>query len=61
MGSNHKCVSMPSFHSPVFNIITVNPGSSDRLTAALTSPDSSYDGAQAITGYAVEARNENAL
>ena len=45
------------FNSSVF---PVNPGSSARLSAALASPNSSYDGSEAITAYAEEARNENA-
>ena len=40
---------------------TVNSGASDRLQASYANPNSSYDGADAITVYADEARNENAL
>lgn len=40
---------------------TVNAGASDRLKASYANPNSSYDGADAITIYADEARNENAL
>ena len=39
----------------------VNPGSTTRLNASLTTPNATYDGADAITVFAVEARNENAL
>jgi hypothetical protein len=39
----------------------VNPGASAKLSAALAVPNSSYDGSEAITAYATEARNENAL
>ena len=41
--------------------LSVNPGSSSRLTAALAAPNASYDGSEVITAYGVEARNENAL
>lgn len=41
--------------------IPVNPGSSARLAAALSSANSSYDGTQAMTVFAAEARQENAL
>jgi hypothetical protein len=39
---------------------TVNPGASDRLSAALVSADASYINWQAVTLYGNEARNENA-
>ncbi|KIK00497.1 hypothetical protein K443DRAFT_122793 [Laccaria amethystina LaAM-08-1] len=39
----------------------VNPGASAKLSAALAVPNSSYDGSEAITAYATEARNENAF
>lgn len=39
----------------------VNPGASTRLTTALENPDPTYDGSQAISIFASEARNENAL
>ena len=39
----------------------VHPGASAKLSAALAVPNSSYDGSEAITAYAIEARNENAL
>jgi len=32
-----------------------------RLTASLTAPNATYNGADAITVFAVEGRNENAL
>ncbi|KAJ3570610.1 hypothetical protein NP233_g4289 [Leucocoprinus birnbaumii] len=41
--------------------VTVNPGASSRLTAALASPNASYDGSQAISVYGVEARNQAAF
>lgn len=41
--------------------VTVNPGSSDRLSAGLTLPNATYDGAEATSIYGVEARNENAF
>lgn len=40
--------------------VTVNSGASSRLSAALASPNASYDGSQAISVYGAEARNENA-
>jgi len=45
----------------IFNAKTVNPGSTSRLAASLTTPNATYDGADAITVFAVEARNENGL
>ncbi|KAJ2923986.1 hypothetical protein H1R20_g13109, partial [Candolleomyces eurysporus] len=44
----------------IWTAVSINPGSSGRLTSALAAPNSSYDGAEAITAYGVEARNENA-
>ncbi|CAA7263443.1 unnamed protein product [Cyclocybe aegerita] len=41
--------------------VTINPGTTARLTASISSPNSSYDGTEAITIYATEARNENAF
>ena len=41
-------------------IPSVNPGASSRLTNSLASPNTTYDGSEAITAYAEEARNENA-
>ncbi|KAF8153410.1 hypothetical protein B0H34DRAFT_104331 [Crassisporium funariophilum] len=41
--------------------ISINEGSTARLSASLASPNSSYDGTEAITVFAVEARNENAF
>ncbi|PPR02814.1 hypothetical protein CVT26_009600 [Gymnopilus dilepis] len=41
--------------------ITINAGSTSRLMSSLASPNSSYDGSEAITVFGVEARNENAL
>ncbi|KXN90895.1 Nitrosoguanidine resistance protein SNG1 [Leucoagaricus sp. SymC.cos] len=41
-------------------IVTVNPGASDRLSAALANPNSTYNGREAVTIVATEARNENA-
>ncbi|KAF8965752.1 hypothetical protein BDZ97DRAFT_1810828 [Flammula alnicola] len=41
--------------------ITINEGSTARLSASFTSPNASYNGADAITIFAVEARNENAF
>ncbi|KAF6760350.1 hypothetical protein DFP72DRAFT_103929 [Ephemerocybe angulata] len=48
-------------HEDVWVAISINPESSTRLTAALASPNAAYDGTQAITGYGVEARSENAF
>ncbi|KAG5641494.1 hypothetical protein DXG03_005091 [Asterophora parasitica] len=39
--------------------ITINSGSSARLNASYISPNASYDGSEAITVHAVEARSEN--
>ncbi|KAJ2917992.1 hypothetical protein MD484_g2452, partial [Candolleomyces efflorescens] len=44
----------------IWTAVAINPGSTSRLFAALTAPNASYNGAEAITAYAVEARNENA-
>ncbi|KAF5345082.1 hypothetical protein D9756_011160 [Leucocoprinus leucothites] len=41
--------------------VTVNPGASDRLLSALASPDADYDGSEAVSIFASEARNENAF
>jgi len=41
--------------------IIINPGSTLRLNASLTTPNATYDGADAITVFAIEARNENAF
>ncbi|KIM36235.1 hypothetical protein M413DRAFT_31832 [Hebeloma cylindrosporum] len=41
--------------------IVINPDSSSRLTASLTAPNATYNGADAITVFAVEGRNENAF
>ncbi|KAJ3514420.1 hypothetical protein NLJ89_g2395 [Agrocybe chaxingu] len=41
--------------------VAINPGATARLTASISSPNSSYDGTEAITVYATEARNENAF
>ncbi|KIM42629.1 hypothetical protein M413DRAFT_408539 [Hebeloma cylindrosporum] len=40
--------------------VAVNQGASSRLEASIVNPDPSYNGADAITVYAAEARNENA-
>ncbi|KAH8119235.1 hypothetical protein DFH11DRAFT_1563712 [Phellopilus nigrolimitatus] len=39
--------------------VTVNPGASNNLSAAIASADASYNGSLAVTAYAAEARNEN--
>ncbi|KAI5123660.1 hypothetical protein M0805_001690 [Coniferiporia weirii] len=39
--------------------VTINPGASTNLSAALASADGSYNGSLAVTAYAAEARNEN--
>ncbi|KAJ2921996.1 hypothetical protein H1R20_g15099, partial [Candolleomyces eurysporus] len=44
----------------IWTAVAINPGSTGRLTAALTAPNTSYNGAEVITAFAVEARNENA-
>ncbi|KAJ2922000.1 hypothetical protein H1R20_g15095, partial [Candolleomyces eurysporus] len=44
----------------IWTAVAINPGSTSRLTAALTAPNISYNGAEVITAFAVEARNENA-
>ncbi|CAA7263445.1 unnamed protein product [Cyclocybe aegerita] len=41
--------------------LTINPGTTARLTASIASPNASYNGADAITVFATEARNENAF
>ena len=38
----------------------VNPGASDRLNAAISSANNSYDNSAAVTLWGNEARNENA-
>lgn len=48
-------------HEDAWAAIAINPESSRRLSAALETPDPTYNGAQAITAYAVEARSENAF
>jgi hypothetical protein len=40
--------------------LVVNAGASSRLEASIVNPDPSYNGTEAITVYAAEARNENA-
>ncbi|KAF5369660.1 hypothetical protein D9615_010234 [Tricholomella constricta] len=40
--------------------VAINPGASDRLQASYSTPNATYDGADAITVFAAEARNENA-
>jgi hypothetical protein len=47
----------------VWFAVTVNPGASDALAAALASPqqNTNYTGVSAITGYGEEGRNENAF
>lgn len=51
----------PSSSWTNFNAKTVNSDSSSRLTASLTTPNATYNGTDAITVFAVEGRNENAL
>lgn len=41
--------------------VAIHPEASAKLNAALTIPNSTYDGSEAVTVYAVEARNENAF
>ncbi|PPQ93065.1 hypothetical protein CVT25_011941 [Psilocybe cyanescens] len=41
--------------------ITINEGSSSRLSQSLVAPNATYDGSEAVSIFAVEARNENAL
>ncbi|KAF8802870.1 hypothetical protein BYT27DRAFT_7145655 [Phlegmacium glaucopus] len=41
--------------------VAINKGSTARLSASLTSPNASYNGADAITVFVVEARNEMAF
>ncbi|PAV18859.1 response to drug-related protein [Pyrrhoderma noxium] len=43
----------------VWVAVTINPGASNNLSAAIANADASYDGSNAITAYAAEARNEN--
>lgn len=55
---------MPTFHVPALNAThshPVNANATANLTASYANPDRTYNGSQAITVYAVEARNENAL
>ncbi|KAF9044958.1 hypothetical protein BJ165DRAFT_124608 [Panaeolus papilionaceus] len=40
--------------------VIINPGASVRLADSIASPDATYNGADAISFYAVEARNEQA-
>ncbi|KAG6845497.1 hypothetical protein H0H87_008394 [Tephrocybe sp. NHM501043] len=40
--------------------VAINPGTSERLQASYLNPNTTYNGAGAITMYAAEARNENA-
>ncbi|KAG6865458.1 hypothetical protein C0991_002381 [Blastosporella zonata] len=41
--------------------VAINPGASARLQASYVNPNATYNGTEAITMYAAEARNENAL
>ncbi|KAF8624681.1 hypothetical protein AX17_007012 [Amanita inopinata Kibby_2008] len=41
--------------------ISINEGASARLMSALSTPNASYDGSEAITVFGAEARNENAF
>ncbi|KAF9484292.1 hypothetical protein BDN70DRAFT_989742 [Pholiota conissans] len=41
--------------------VTINAGSTARLMQSLSSPNTTYDGRDAITAFGVEARNENAF
>ncbi|EIM83021.1 uncharacterized protein STEHIDRAFT_124335 [Stereum hirsutum FP-91666 SS1] len=43
-----------------FVIVSINAGATDKLNAAASSADSSYNGSLAITVFTEEARNENA-
>ncbi|KAG5644035.1 hypothetical protein DXG03_009187 [Asterophora parasitica] len=40
--------------------VTINPGASDRLASSVASPNATYNGSEAMTFWAAEARNENA-
>jgi len=40
--------------------LAVNEGATSRLEASIVNPDPSYNGSEAITAFAAEARNENA-
>ena len=42
------------------NMGSVNKGASERLRRSLGTPNATYDGKDAISVFAVEARNENA-
>ena len=42
-------------------VVSVNPGASNKLTTALSQPNVTYDGSEALSIFASEARNENAL
>ncbi|KAG6835079.1 hypothetical protein H0H93_005040 [Arthromyces matolae] len=46
---------------PTYDDRTVNPGASARLEASYANPNSSYNGSEAVSVYAAEARNENAF
>ncbi|KAF8988553.1 hypothetical protein BDQ17DRAFT_1414609 [Cyathus striatus] len=48
-------------HDRSWAAIAINAGATDRLTYSLTNRNATYDGTDAITGMAVEARNENAF
>ncbi|KAG6917873.1 hypothetical protein DXG01_000643 [Tephrocybe rancida] len=40
--------------------VTINPGASDRLQESYSNPNANYNGTEAVSMYAAEARNENA-
>ncbi|TFK39062.1 hypothetical protein BDQ12DRAFT_604534 [Crucibulum laeve] len=45
----------------VWVVASINSGASLRLNSSVSNPNSSYNGSDAITVYAIEARNENAF
>ncbi|KAH9474354.1 Nitrosoguanidine resistance protein SNG1, partial [Psilocybe cubensis] len=52
---------MSSTSSTELTSPTVNQGSSSRLSQSLITPNATYDGSEAVSVFAVEARNENAF
>ncbi|KAF9444277.1 hypothetical protein P691DRAFT_677928 [Macrolepiota fuliginosa MF-IS2] len=54
-----KDVSRAVLEDKTWIAVTINPGTSSALDAALTTPNATYDGSQAISVFGVEARNEN--
>ncbi|KAF9523175.1 hypothetical protein CPB83DRAFT_775875 [Crepidotus variabilis] len=49
------------YDEKTFVALTINPGASSRLQASLSSPNATYNGSEAISIFASEARSENAF